>query len=74
MADGQKYKIGVFEFARYRLYIRKMTATKQQTAPWEKSTKKYKRKKGQLPKHVIFAMVTFEVSSRKFFSLICVTA
>ncbi len=49
MANVQKYtlrsfpkKFGVLEFVRYILYIGKMTATKQHTAPWEKSTKKYK--------------------------------
>jgi hypothetical protein len=52
MADGQKYartsfpkKFGVLVFVRYILYIGKMTAAKQHTAPWEKSTKITSKKK-----------------------------
>ena len=52
MADGQKYerrsipkKFGVLEFVQYILYVGKMTATKQHTAPWEKSTKSTSKKK-----------------------------
>ena len=35
-------KTGVLVFVRNILYIGKMTAAKQHTAPWEKSTTKYK--------------------------------
>ena len=51
MADGQKYahssyfniKFGVLEL--YGTYVGKRTATKQHTAPWEKSTKSTSKKK-----------------------------